>query len=193
MQRGRGFTLIELMVAVAVVAILLTLAAPSFYDYIRVQRLKSVNAQLVTDLQLARSEAASRNRISRVMFREGRSLTCYSLYTLPPMADAGLRCNCLLGPGAACGTSDAAEIRTVQVAKSSGVKVLPAPLVDPAIGFDPTTGGLMSIPSDTDPAPLNSFVISAVLDADRTLRTEVGQAGRVTVCGVSGQLGAPPC
>lgn len=57
MRRVLGLTLIELMITIAVVGVLLALAAPSFYEFMLVQRLKGVNAELVTDLQLARSEA----------------------------------------------------------------------------------------------------------------------------------------
>ncbi|HRC39206.1 MAG TPA: prepilin-type N-terminal cleavage/methylation domain-containing protein, partial [Rubrivivax sp.] len=55
MRRARwpqaAFTLVELMIAIAVVAVVLVLAAPSFRELIEMQRLRSVNAQLVTDLQ----------------------------------------------------------------------------------------------------------------------------------------------
>ncbi|MBL0296209.1 MAG: hypothetical protein IPQ21_03190 [Betaproteobacteria bacterium] len=65
---ARPLTLVELMVVVAVVAIVLTLAAPSFRDFILLQRLKGINAQLVTDLQFARSEAVARGTLMRVQF-----------------------------------------------------------------------------------------------------------------------------
>lgn len=56
-----GFTLLELMVTVAVAAILATLAAPSFRQYILNQRIKSASSDLVSALSLARSEAITRN------------------------------------------------------------------------------------------------------------------------------------
>lgn len=55
-----GFTLIELMVTVSVMAILLGLAAPSFRDFIINNRLTAQINDLVADISLARSEAASR-------------------------------------------------------------------------------------------------------------------------------------
>ncbi|WAT83519.1 GspH/FimT family pseudopilin [Delftia acidovorans] len=56
-QRPRGFTLIEMMVVVALVAILAALAAPSFIAQIANQRVSSAALELQSLLQLARSEA----------------------------------------------------------------------------------------------------------------------------------------
>lgn len=193
MKRQRAFTLLELMIVVVLVAIVLTLAAPSFYDFILTQRLKGVNAQLVTDMQYARSEAASRGVYVRVVFGANSSMTCYSMYTLKLGSDVGVRCDCLLGPGAACTNSDAVEVRTVQVPRSSSVTVLTAAGVDPAIAFDSITGGLLSIPQDTLASPSPDFVIDTSIDSARILRTTLASTGRPTVCGTASNLGAPLC
>jgi len=60
-DRIAGFTLVELMVTVAIIAILASLAAPSFSDFIRNQRIKNASFDLVSDLTYARSEAVKRN------------------------------------------------------------------------------------------------------------------------------------
>lgn len=58
---ARGFTLMELMVTIAIVGILAMLAAPSFVDYRRNAALASATASLVGALATARSEALKRN------------------------------------------------------------------------------------------------------------------------------------
>ncbi|GAB2461151.1 hypothetical protein GCM10027082_09940 [Comamonas humi] len=55
-----GFTLIELMVTIAVLAIILTLAAPSFRQLLEAQRIRATAFDVVSDLILARSEALKR-------------------------------------------------------------------------------------------------------------------------------------
>lgn len=55
-----GFTLIELMVTVSLLAILAGLATPSFREMVASQRLRTAAFGLVSDLTLARSEAVKR-------------------------------------------------------------------------------------------------------------------------------------
>jgi len=59
-NRNHGFTLIELMVSIAVLAIIAALAAPSFRAIIENNRLTSQANELVTALAFARSEAVRR-------------------------------------------------------------------------------------------------------------------------------------
>ena len=58
---SRGFTLIELMVVIAVTAILLAVAAPSFSRFMDSQRLRTVSTAFHSSLVKARSEAIKRN------------------------------------------------------------------------------------------------------------------------------------
>jgi type IV fimbrial biogenesis protein FimT len=187
-RRQQAFTIIELMVVVAVLAVLALIAAPSLKDFMLVQRLKGINAQLVTDMQFARSEAVARNSLLRVVFRANATMTCYSLYT---SINNSVRCDCQLGAGAACG-ANASEVRTVQIPLSQSVKVLPAG-TSSGFAFDHVTGAIYSIPTDNFSVPITSFVINTSIDATRTLSTTVARSGRPTVCASTTNLGAPPC
>ena len=57
----RGFTLIELMVVIFIVAILTGLSAPLFTQFTRNQRIKTATSELTYALTLARGEALKRN------------------------------------------------------------------------------------------------------------------------------------
>ena len=61
MKQHSGFTLIELMITLALVAILATVGVPSFTNFIANNRLTVQANELVSALNLARSESVKRN------------------------------------------------------------------------------------------------------------------------------------
>jgi len=66
MNRENGFTLIELMVTLAIAAILLTVAIPSFNTTIKNNRIVTDANRLVSTIGLARSEAVKLGRTATV-------------------------------------------------------------------------------------------------------------------------------
>ena len=65
----RGFTLIELIIAIAITALLVTLAVPSFNIMLANAQIRTATQALYDGLQLARVEAIRRNE--RVLFTNG--------------------------------------------------------------------------------------------------------------------------
>ena len=60
--RPQGFTLIELMVALAIAALLLMLGVPSFTTFLRNSEIRSTSESIINGLRAATAEAANRNR-----------------------------------------------------------------------------------------------------------------------------------
>lgn len=69
-SRLRGFTLIELMVTIAIAAVLLMLAAPSFVDFRRNSELTSTTNTLTASLNAARSEAMKYGAFAMIVPRD---------------------------------------------------------------------------------------------------------------------------
>lgn len=183
----RGFTIVELLIVMAVAAILVVIAAPNLRDFLRIQRLKSVNAQVITDIQLTRSEAVARGRMARIHFQRNGSLTCYTVYTAPESLTS--RCNCLSGAGSACGAGQT-EIKTARYLRSDDVVVIPV-LSDSdsaAIAFDHVSGGLLVIPEDDDFSTPDSYDIDTAIDDGHKLRVRIARSGRVSACLVAGNI-----
>ncbi len=140
--RAHGLTLIETLVAVLVVGVLVAIAAPSMQGLIAAQRVKGINAELVTDLQFARSEASRRNRdVLRALSRRRRQLL------------RGLCRSCRLGRAATAAgrraTSAAAgseEIKTVKIPTTTGVAMAASSATGRIIIFERLSGS--SAPDD---------------------------------------------
>jgi type IV fimbrial biogenesis protein FimT len=195
-----GLTLIELMVVVAVTAIILGLAAPSFSDYIVTQRLRSIHAQLATDMQLARSEAVARSAFVSVRFQEVAGtggLTCYIIFIRPePTTTSTDTCICTAAPGARCSShpTTTTELRAVTIPGELKVRVLRTVGPTDTITFDPRTGMFIFPGADDVSADSIQYELETSADASRVLRAVVNPSGRAMSCTPSGStLGGSPC
>ncbi|OQX36714.1 MAG: hypothetical protein B0D91_08530 [Oceanospirillales bacterium LUC14_002_19_P2] len=66
MSHNKGFTLVELMITLAIAGILLGIGIPSFQDFMAENRVRSHSSALQHSLQYARSEAIKRNALISV-------------------------------------------------------------------------------------------------------------------------------
>jgi prepilin-type N-terminal cleavage/methylation domain-containing protein len=127
---GQGFTFIELMIVVAIAAILIVIAAPSFADFLAKRRIEGTMAELVTDVQFARSEAVSRNEAVRMTFGTG----CYVIHRAVISGSAAAvsctRATKSINPAVA-------EIKTVQLDANRPVALVPMVTF---FEFDPVRG-----------------------------------------------------
>ncbi|MCC4587445.1 type IV pilin protein [Xanthomonas sp. NCPPB 1067] len=72
---GNGFTLIELMIVVAVVGILAAVAYPSYAEHIRKSRRAQAKADLVEYAQLAERSHTTNNTYANYRFANGSTTT----------------------------------------------------------------------------------------------------------------------
>ena len=195
--RSAAFTLIELMVVVALIAVILVLAAPSFRDMILMQRLRGINAQVVADLAYARSEAISRDTFVQVRFQTSTTstppMTCYIIFSRLNRNDTP-QCDCTAAVGSRCADPSTVEVRTAQMPTSDSVIVAPQTAGLDFYTIDPRTGGLV-LPAVDDPnIPVDRFPIRAYIDPSREFVDVVGLSGRIKVCAPTlSTVGAGPC
>lgn len=105
--RDRGLTLIEIVVALALLALLATLTVPSFAQMVQRHRLISVAETLAADLAEARFEAARSGQPLHVVFRAGPEW-CYAVAT---------------APGCACGSPQPCQLKAVQGADMPSIRL----------------------------------------------------------------------
>ncbi len=118
--RSRGFTLIELMAALAILVLLFLLGMPSFITYLRNTEIRSTSESIINGLRTASAEATRRN--SRVAFTLGPGAD----WTIKPTNPADTDC-----------TDLAAEVIQQFAAKEAGksAKVTITPADKPAVCF----------------------------------------------------------
>ena len=161
----RAFTLIELLVVVTLTAIILSLAAPSFTATLARKRLEGVAAELSTDIQYARSEAAQRNAAVGIVFGSN----CYTVYLLG--ATDATAC-ATLGTGAS-------SLKDVTVA--NGTSLAFAPTTSGAfIAFDPVRG--MATDAAAGTTDLSGTVTLTNSAGNWQILARVTRAGRVKLC-----------
>lgn len=106
--RPRGLTLIELMVALAIVAVLMSLALPSFGAMLARHRLKAAAEQLAGDLADARLLAAQRAQVLHLNLQPGAQW-CWSLAS---------------ASGCDCRVAQSCQLKTVRASDHPGVQLV---------------------------------------------------------------------
>jgi len=88
MQNKRGFTLIELMVTIAVIAIIAMIAAPSMNNMVAKQRLNSSARALMGTLTKGRSQAVLLRREVTITLNSSQNNTATAFYWKPTTGNA---------------------------------------------------------------------------------------------------------
>jgi hypothetical protein len=167
---------------------LLVIAAPGIRDFVLMQRLKAIHAQLVTDLQFARSEAVGSGSVVNLRVQPPPSATSMSCYVVfnhfshdYRLNGASEACDCTRAPGNRCLAANTREIRTVQIPRSRQVTLDLSQSIQ-SVAFDPRTGGMMLMANESGAVRGANFVATARIDNPRSLSISVGISGRPAVC-----------
>ncbi|MGL6109284.1 MAG: prepilin-type N-terminal cleavage/methylation domain-containing protein [Rubrivivax sp.] len=107
---ARGLTLLELLVALAVVAVLASLALPSFGAMLVRHRLKAAAENLAVDLAELRFQATQRGQALHLHYATGTSW-CYALATVS---------------GCDCHVAQNCQLKTVRAKDHPGVQLVEA-------------------------------------------------------------------
>ena len=185
-----GFTLIELMVTLAVFAILAALSAPSFARMIEKSRLRGAADDVVNLIGIARSEAVKRQRNVDVAFNTStwcvganRASDPASLGAPTPNASA---CDCTTA------SSCVLEGQQSVVTPPAGSGVTAA-LTGSATDF--IFSGQLGTVLPIDTAPPGPLTLTSS-SGDFALQISISPLGQVTTCIPSGKLlisGFPSC
>lgn len=171
----RGFTLVELMIAVAVLAILMAIAAPSFNNFFDKYRVKRAADTFSSFLINSKSEAIKRNKSVSAVITGTGATWCVG------MTEAAT-CN--------CSTDGACRIdgvdRVISSTAFKGVQLLgPATASTPHVFEFKTNRGTVA-------GTNNSVQLESA--AGLKLNVVVSQFGRIRLCSPGGSIsGYPSC
>jgi prepilin-type N-terminal cleavage/methylation domain-containing protein len=127
-QRSFGLTMVEVLVVVAICAILASIAVPSFRSWMTSQRVISTTGEILSDLRFARSEAVTSNSSVFVVFNNDAGNGCYTVFRSPDTGgsdESGLtQCDCAKGAGSACdGAVSFKELKTFALPAGADVSI----------------------------------------------------------------------
>ncbi len=161
----RGFTLLEMMIGLAIVAVLASLALPSLSATIARQRLKAAAEMLAADLAEARHEAARRGLPLHLHFKTAANW-CWAMTTTS---------------GCDCAVAQQCIVRATGAADHPGVLLVEAA----DVRFDPEGSGSANSAVSQGHALLQSA-------RGEQLRVSLTRLGRAKLCSPAGELSAYP-
>ena len=187
-HRG-GFTLIELVVAIAIFSILSALAVPAMRTWVANVKVRAVADALQNGVRLAQAESLRRSR--QVVFSltnstaPATSLTAaangssWALNFVPAMTDGSETATFIQSGSLAATTANVSVTGPAEICFNSVGRLV-------ANGSTGVAGGSCTLPTTGTP-PTQNYVVS-LAGADRSLQVEVGLGGQVHLCDTSQTL-----
>jgi len=186
MKSSAGFTLIELMTVIVILAIMLFLALPNFNVWLQNTQIRTAGEAVLNGMQLARAEAIRRNTNVRFQLVDSLTSSC-------ALSDTGR--NWVVSqadPSGACQVAASDTVAPQIVQKKSSAEGSPNAVVtaspaaaDPSFNGTVTFNGFGSIATNVDGTPaISAIKINAPsIGADsRDLCVLVGTGGTIRMC-----------
>lgn len=185
----QGFTMVELLITVVILAVLAAIAVPSMREFIARQRVESIAKELATDLRYLRTEAIQRPRDVEILFLQSTdgATSCYVLYTI---GEDGDQCSCGRTDGLpTCGDPALPyahqEFKTVSFRRTSGIVLSSNPT-------RMTLGGLNGLPRG--PQAFRASVAGTSIGGEVLVYTTLTDRIVPKICSNSGRHGSMlPC
>lgn len=189
---SRGFTIVEVMIALVVLGVLIALGAPGFAEWLQNQQIRAATEATLNGLQVARTEAVRRNLPVRFQvvsdLTSGCALGGAASNWIVSMADPTGACDAApdAAPGQIIQRRSAAEntpnaaVSAVYVAPPPA---LPTPVAATTVTFTPL-GSIQTLNADGS-NPISKIDISnpgLAPTAARPLRIVVTPAGSIRMC-----------
>ncbi len=178
-----GVTLVELMVTLAIIAVLLAIALPSMRDFIARKRLEGIAQELVTDLRLLKSHQIQNrpNSGTAIGFDSNSQKACYIVYVRGTLDNRD--CKCGLADNVVCGQPGAAgqlaaPIRQVDIPTSTGISLTADRTFLEVSGYN----GM--------PEPNRTVRVTLTSPTAGEIRVTTSAIGTPSICSVSGVFGA---
>lgn len=179
--KSLGFSLVELMIGVAVLAIVMSIAFPSFNAMLKNSQIRNAAESIQNGIQMARAEAVKRN--IPVQFDLRGTNSAWTICVQP-------------SPAASCPATDnttTIQSRAVDEGSSSNITIATtdaAPFVFNSFGAMsspvPASNGLVGVTVD-----LNTSTLSAA--ESRELRVNIGAGGNIRMCDPNIASGSRAC
>lgn len=178
-QPPAGLTMIELLVTLAITAILIAVAVPSMREFMEKKRVEGVANEMATDLRYLRSLSMQTNNAMLMSFNKSSTQSCYSLISTG--GGTGI-CDCSRAPAAVCDAVVGAdtEVKSVYFPSTGSVSIESNQANYQLSG----NGGMTS----------NGQTMSVTIKSDLggEVRVLANGVGRPAVCNVSGHASTYP-
>lgn len=196
MRPAQGVTLVELLVTVAIIAILLAMGAPSFQTFIQNTQIRTAAEGMLAGLNLARTEALRRNTRVSLWLVTDVSMNCARSNTgtswVVSLDDPANDCN------EASSLTTAPRIVQVRSASEGGTGVnVGATSRAGAASSCITFNGFGTVDGECagggSPIARIAFVSAAAPDSTRDLRIQISAGGAARLCDPDATSGPSVC